>query len=43
MEFSIFLKKICVINLMTNLYMPKSNNVFEAAKFLSKKFILKKI
>ena len=40
--FNIFGKKICVINLMTNLYMPKSNNVFEVAKFLSKKFILKK-
>ena len=40
--FNIFGKKICVINLMTNLYMPKSKNVFEIAKFLTKKFILKK-
>ena len=24
--------KICVINLMTNVYMPKCNNVFQAAK-----------
>ncbi len=40
--FNIVGKKICVINLMTNLYMPKSNNVFEVAELLSKKFILKK-
>ncbi len=34
--------KICVINLMTNVHMPKCNNVFQAANALKKKFILKK-
>ncbi len=35
-------KKICVINLMTNYFMPKSNNVFEESQLLLKKFKLKK-
>ena len=40
--FRILGKKICVINLMTNLFMPKTRNVFEVARLLAKKFTLKK-
>ena len=35
-------KKICVINLMTNKFMPKSQNVFKIAHSLSKKFKMTK-
>ena len=40
--YKVLNKKICVINLMTNLFMTKSNNVFQTAKNLTKKFILKR-
>ena len=35
-------EKVCVINLMTNYFMQKTNNVFKIAKGISKKFRLKK-
>jgi len=35
-------KKICVINLMTNYFMPKSMNVFKVTKSIIKKIKLKK-
>jgi len=43
--YNIFIKKqkkICVINLMTNYFMPKCNDIFKTAKIILKKFILKK-